>query len=95
MERIYRQLWNEAGEIKGERYSQRLSEYRNGTITLKRAIYSPQRGRKTPIPTTLSRLRKAYFSTTSLKKRCWNWLRALWGNCLKKTATKKATKRFA
>lgn len=38
MAREYRQLWNEAGAIKGERYSEELSNYFKGIISLKKGM---------------------------------------------------------
>lgn len=92
MERIYRQLWNEAGEIKGERYSQRLSEYRNGTITLKKGILQPPEGEKNAHTYYTFEIKESILFNDELKEALLELVTGALGELLKKNGYKKGDK---
>lgn len=92
MEREYRHLWNEAGEIKGERYSEETSNYYNNTILLKKGMLKAEnKVEKDKLYFTFE-LKESLFCHEELKEILHKHLKNALGQLLQKNSYKKGDK---
>lgn len=94
MERNYRHLWNEAGTIKGERYSEEVNSFYNGGISLKKGKLKAEDGKNENLYFTIE-LKESLFCHDELKDELRELIVSALGELLKKNNYKKGSRVLA
>lgn len=94
MERNYRPLWNEAGTIKGERYSEEQSSFYNGIISVKKGKLKTEDNKSENLYFTFE-LKESLFCHDDLKNALSDLIVKALGELLKKNNYKKGNRILA